>query len=253
MAEVKAFGINVRQAIVDAGYYSDKNIKAMQKEDISFVMRVPPNRKLYKDLIAEHGVSLENASNLVKYRERFLYIKRVAIDFFGTEGYAYIAVDIDRKHDETKSYMNRNHDNKELTADEMNKAIQSKGRFVLVSATLTEPCEILPLYYQRQIIEQVFDISKNNADLLPLRVHGIDTFRGHLLLSFIATVMYTLVNQLLKDSDFCAIGAFRILRNMKCKVFEESIIPQEPNKNMNKIAKHVKLDYPIALQPFAVW
>ena len=253
MAEVKAFGINVRQAIVDAGYYSDKNIKAMQKEEISFVMRVPPNRKLYKDLIAEHGTSLENASNLVKYRERFLYIKRVAVDFFGTEGYAYIAVDIDRKHDEAKNYMNRNHDNKELTTDEMNKAIQSKGRFVLVSATLIEPCEILPLYYQRQIIEQVFDISKNNADLLPLRVHGIDTFRGHLLLSFIATVMYTLVNQQLKDSDFCAIGAFRLLRNLKCKVFDESIIPQEPNKNMNKIAKHIKLDYPIALLPAAVW
>ena len=253
IAEVKAFGINVRQAIVDAGYYSDKNIKALLKEAISFVMRVPPNRKLYKDLVAEHGSSLEHAKHLVKYRERFLYVKRIEVDFFGTGGYAYIAVDIDRKHDEIKSYMNKNYDNDELTPDDMDKALLNKGRFVLVSATPVEPCDILPLYYQRQIIEQVFDISKNNADLLPLRVHGIDTFRGHLLLSFITTVMYTLVNQLLKNSDFCAIGAFRVLRNMKCKVFDESIIPQEPNKKMNLIAKHVKLDYPTALQPIAVW
>ena len=59
VAEVKAFGINVRQAIVDAGYYSDKKIRALQKEAIMFVMRVPPNRKLYKDLIEEHGANLE--------------------------------------------------------------------------------------------------------------------------------------------------------------------------------------------------
>jgi len=128
IAEVKAFGINVSQAIVDAGYYSDKNIKAMQADGVSFVMRVPPNRKLYKTLIVEHGVGLEDTKYLVKYRDRFLYIKRVTVDFFGTEGYAYIAVDIDRKHDEIKSYMNKNYDNDELTAEEMNTALQNKGR-----------------------------------------------------------------------------------------------------------------------------
>lgn len=49
--------------------------------------------------------------------------------------------------------------------------------------------EVLPLYYARQQIEQVFDIAKNYADILPLRVHGEDTFRGHLLLCFIATII----------------------------------------------------------------
>ena len=58
--EVKAFGINVRQAIVDAGYYSDKNIKALQHDKISFLLRVPPNRKLYKELTAQHAPTLED-------------------------------------------------------------------------------------------------------------------------------------------------------------------------------------------------
>ena len=253
IAEVKAFGINVRQAIVDAGYYSDKNIKAMQADEISFVMRVPPNRKLYKELVAEYAAGLEDTKYLVKYRDRFVYIKRVVVDFFGVEGYAYVAIDIDRRHDETKSYMHKNFESDDLTPDEMNVALQNKGRFLLVSATKVEPCDILPLYYQRQAIEQVFDIGKNNADLLPLRVHGIDTFRGHLLLSFITTVVYTLVNQALENSDVCASGAFRILRNLKCKIFDNSIIPQEPTKKMNLIAKHVKLDFPASLPLKSVW
>ena len=33
--------------------------------------------------------------------------------------------------------------------------------------------------------------------------------------------------------------------------FDESIIPQEPNKKMNLIAKHVNLDYPTALLPLS--
>ena len=253
IAEVKAFGINVRQAIVDAGYYSDKNVKALQKEKISFVLRVPPNRKLYKEVVAEHAPTLEDAKYLVKYRDRFVYIKRIGVDFFGTNGFVYVAIDIDRKHDESKAFLNKNYDNDELSPSDINAALMSKGRFVLASAEEIDSVDILPLYYQRQTIEQVFDISKNNADLLPLRVHGENTFRGHLLLSFMTTVVYILVNQMLEKSDWCAAGAYRILRNQKCKVFDESIIPQEPTKKMNDIAKHVGIELPTALQHQAVW
>jgi len=253
IAEVKAFGINVRQAIVDAGYYSDKNIKALQHDKISFVLRVPPNRKLYKELTAKYAPTLEDVKYLVKYRDRFVYIKRVEVDFFGTHGHAYIAVDIDRKHDESKSYLHKNYDNDELSSQDMNDALMSKGIFVLVSAEPIEPCDILPLYYQRQTIEQVFDVSKNNADLLPLRVHGVNTFRGHLLVSFMTTVAYILVNQILAGSDWCAAGAYRILKNQKCKVFDDSIIPQEATKKMNLIAKHAGIQFPTTLQHRAVW
>ena len=46
---------------------------------------------------------------------------------------------------------------------------------------------ILSHYYVRQDVEQVFDISKNYASLLPLNVEKEETFRGHLLMTFIAT------------------------------------------------------------------
>jgi transposase len=51
LAEVRAYGVDVRHAIVDAGYYSEKNIRAMHESEISFVLRMPPNRKLHKELI----------------------------------------------------------------------------------------------------------------------------------------------------------------------------------------------------------
>ena len=245
IAEVRAYDIEVGHAIIDAGYFSEKNIKAMHGSKISFILRMPANRKLYKDLVGAHKSTLESAEHLVKYGDRFVYIKRVAINLYGHKCYAYVAKDINRSHDETKRYILENYDNKDITPEEMDAAIQSKGLFVLVSSQRVEPRNILPLYYQRTAIEQVFDISKHNADLLPLRVHSEDAFRGHLLLSFITSVAYLIVNKALKGSNVCAQGAWRILRNLRCKVFDDSFIVQEADKQMNDIAKHVKISFPV--------
>jgi hypothetical protein len=247
LSEIRTYGVDVNYAIVDAGYYSEGNIQELQDAQISFIMRLIPNRKLYKELVVKHAADLEDAKNLVKYRERLVYIKRVSIDLFGKEGYAYIAEDIDRKHDEIKKYVRTALDNNDISVDEMNAEMRTKGLFILISAEKIEIGDILPLYYTRQTIEQVFDIGKNNAELLPLRVHGIDAFRGHLLISFIASAIYISANQMLKTSDVCTTGAFHIMRNLKCKVFDKKLIVQEANKKMNDIAKHLKLTYPLEL------
>ena len=178
---------------------------------------------------------------------KFQYIKRVEIDLFGKTGYAYIAEDMDRKHVEVKKYIRGALENNDISPEDMNTEIQKKGLFILVASDPIDTEDLLPLYYTRQAIEQVFDIGKNNADLLPLRVHGIETFRGHLLLSFLTSAAYIMINRMLKKGDVCAIGAYRILRNLKCKVFDTVIIVQEANKKMNDIAKLVKLKFPIEL------
>jgi hypothetical protein len=245
LSEVAAYGIDVGHAVVDAGYYSEKNIRAFQESKISFVMRMVPNRKKYKELVSEHAGDIEDAKYLVKYRDRFVYIKRVEIDLFGKTGYAYVAEDMDRKHDEVKKYIRGALDNNDVSPEDMNAEIQQKGLFILVASDPIETGDILPLYYTRQAIEQVFDIGKNAADLLPLRVHGLEAFRGHLLLSFLTSAVYIMINKMLKKSDVCAIGAYRILRNLKCKVFDTVIVVQEANRKMNDIAKMVKLDFPI--------
>ena len=115
------------------------------------------------------------------------------------------------------------------------------GIFILISSECILPRDLLPLYYTRQTVEQVFDISKNNVDLIPLRVHSIEAFRGHLLMSFIASYVYMLANRYFTKLNMCAIGVFRTMRNQKCKVFEETIVPQEPNKAMNEIYKTLRV------------
>ena len=244
LLELGLNGINVEHAIVDAGYYSEANVTALFEANISFLLRLVPNRKIYKQIIAANVDTLEKSMNLIKYRDRLVYIKVIEQNFFGYKGYAYLCKDVDRGNDEIKKYMFGALDNNDIPHDEMDEEIKRKGLFVLISSDLLDIRELLPLYYTRQAVEQIFDFSKNNADLLPLRVHSEEAFRGHLLISFIASYLYMMVNKALNGTKFCADGAFRTMRNLKCKIYESDLLVLEPTKKMNDILSHLNYQLP---------
>ncbi|MDR0548994.1 MAG: hypothetical protein LBI10_06245 [Deltaproteobacteria bacterium] len=77
------------------------------------------------------------------------------------------------------------------------------GMFVLISSIDMDTTEVLPYYYySRQTIEQIFDTSKNYARLLLLGSHSRETFNGHLLLSFMTTIMYLKFQKLFHKQPF---------------------------------------------------
>jgi transposase len=245
--ELSAYGVDVDFSILDAGYYSEINVQALYAENITFVTRLAPNRKLYKDMVAGYAEGLESMGNAVFYRERLLYIKCVPINLCGHNAYAYVAMDHQRRSSELYNFMKGAMEDKHMTHEEIDRKASSKGMFIIISSENMEVSEIMPLYYTRQAIEQVFDFYKNNADLLPLRTHGEDTFRGHLMLSFMSTVAYMLINRLLEGSNYCADGAFRALHNLKCKVFDDYILVKEATKKINEIAKYLHIEVPLKL------
>jgi hypothetical protein len=254
IAELQAYGVRTDYAIVDAGYYSESNIRSLygdngEGELIPFLTRLAPNLKLYKQLVSEHACDLAQSKYMLMQRGRLLSVKRVGIDLFGHGGYAYVAIDHARREDEIYRYAKNTIDSKDVSHEDMDKAIKSKGFFILVSSEMIEAKDVMPLYYTRQAVEQIFDVSKNYTELLPLRVHSGEALRGHLLLSFIATVVYLSINEMLKDTIYNAQGAFFILKNQKCKVFDDRILPKEVNKKMNDIYKKLKIKSPIRL-PF---
>jgi hypothetical protein len=250
--ELQAYGVDVDFSILDAGYYSETNVIALYNEGIRFITRLRPNLTMYKNLVDDNVEGLESRRYAVFYRDRLLFIKCVPIELFGWEAYAYVAIDHQRRSDESYSYMKQVVDDKQLDYEEIDRKAKGKGMFVIISSECVETSEILPLYYTRQAIEQVFDVYKNNADLTPLRTHNEDTFRGHLLLSFLSAITYMLVNHQLDGIRYCADGAFRSLNNLKCKVFDDYILVKEPTKKENDITKHLGIELPLIIDRSAV-
>lgn len=244
MRELKAQKVDTKFAILDAGYVTETNLKELVESKVSFLSRLPDNRILFKKLVNESGEELVNDDNLVRYGERLVYLKRFECEIIpGHKGYAYLGLDLaERSMLQKQIARTANADN--LSIAEVKKQMKNKGIFCLVCSRPIAVNNILPLYYTRQDIEQVFDISKNYASMLPLCVQSEETFRGHLLMTFLATVIQRLIQLKAHSHKWSLDDLFTILRNHKCKAFTDVIIPQEATKKQNEIYKAFGIKIP---------
>lgn len=239
--------MDVNFAILDAGHYTNGNVREFFERGISFVTRVKENCTLYKEIAASHLRGLEAKENLVEYNGRYVYLKCVECEAEGHRAYAYVGLDIVRKSSETQKTFKCTAA-KKMSTGQVFDAMEKQGVFMLVSSRRIAKAKVLPLYCTRQQIEQVFDIGKNYADMLPIRVHSEEAFRGHLLLTFIATVVIMKIQDSLAKTPITPISIFQDLRNQKCKVFDDRVIAMEVFKKANDCYKHFKLVCPVVIQ-----
>ncbi|OUO55050.1 hypothetical protein B5F76_00005, partial [Desulfovibrio sp. An276] len=101
--------------------------------------------------------------------------------------------------------------------------------------------ELLSTYYVRQEIEQVFDIAKNYASLLPLFIEKEETLRGHLLLTFIAIAVLQTLQLEIRASKYSIDAVLSNMANQHAKIFQRVVIPSEPTKVQNDIYKLLKV------------
>jgi hypothetical protein len=243
LLELKAYNINVSHAILDAGYLTEENVKDLYDAKVSFLSRLKQNTNLYKFVVEAYLPDLQKAENFVSYNARYAYIKRVDVDYYGRTAYVYIGLDKAMQSLESSKLFARAK-SKMMTDNDVHAAMTTQGVFALVSSRPIAHDKVLPLYYTRQQIEQVFDICKNNTNMLPLRVQKEETFRGHLLIAFLASVIVRMLQQDIKDTPYSPESAQQILRNQKCKVFEDCVIPQEATKKANDLYKYFKMNIP---------
>ena len=122
-----------------------------------------------------------------------------------------------------------------------------QGLFVLYSSRPIKKGDVLPIYYTRQQISEIFDICKNNTKMLPLRTQSEETFRGHLVLSFIASVIVKMLQEKVKDTSFNPESMPFSLRDQKCMVFDDRVITCEFVRNANLISKMFKYNVPVEI------
>lgn len=244
MNELKAQGVKTKFALLDAGYVTKNNLIALHQSDVSYMARLPENRNIFKDVVANHTDDLQKDANLVRYGDRLVYIKRFKCEVInGVEGYVYLGLDPEQKYLQQKKIgvLAKSDD---MSIARVKTCLKNKGIFALVSSRCIARENVLPLYYRRQEIEQVFDLGKNYASMLPVCTQDETTFRGHLLMTFMATAIMRQIQTAGKKFQWDLPTLLSTLRNQKCKVFAGMIVPQEATANQNKIYKDFKIDPP---------
>lgn len=246
IAELREAGVNTKFAILDAGYYSEDAFRELSAAGVSFLTRMRANLKLYRELVAGARPTIEDRANLVEFNGRYVYVERADCEVAGRAAHAYVCLDVERRNLETHRLFGRAK-GKKMDAAAVHDAIEGEGFFALLSTRRIAKDKVLPLYYTRQQVEQVFDIGKNYANLLPLRVQSEETFRGHLMLTFAAAVAVKLIQDKLKKTSISPQSALLNLRNQKCKVYSTRSIPQEANKKANECYRLFKVKVPTTI------
>lgn len=242
--ELKKYGIKESFLLLDAGFFSKDNIEELYGERLPFLTRLPSSKKLYKRLIREKSRDLEKFKNAVRYGKRVLFVKQERVDLFGEQAYAYIVLDPERKGRETKKLLLGVMDEASPEdEEEIEYKLMKKGIMILVSSFKIKREEVVSLYYARQIVEKLFRFSKDDLNLIPLRVHTEEALRGYLFLLFVTLVTFTLLK---KDvgKDYTVEEILLTLRNLKCKVYEDEVLVQELTRQQKEIVEKLGIIVP---------
>ena len=244
ITELKAMGVNNSFVLIDAGYFSERNINELCAQKIDFLSRMPAGRKIYNNLILNHASEVEVLNNSYLIGERSYFAVSIEIDLYGHKAYAFIILDPERKAKEIKELQQKYcNDPSERDANKDRLEFLSSGMMILVSSKPISVSEIVQSYYLRQSIEQVFGCAKSELNLLPIRNHNDNTVRGYLFFQFILLIFYLKIKQKYL-TQYTVEQLLLILRKLKCKVFEKQIVPAEQTKKQRLIFKQEKVLMP---------
>lgn len=227
--------------IQDKGFCSVSNILDMHKSKMQFVQPLSFSMKKVKDLVKENKKELHKANNAFKYNEEIVSHILSSIDFEQEKFDAHIFLnekaEVDQKHlflsrlievelkikkadistrNDFEKYLNdtvsekfRKYfiwNTKICSAQRNQKAIDEYlahvGYFVFASNKRDiDKTTLLDSYRNKDVIEKMYDVLKNEIDGERLRVHSQVNMEGKLFIKFITLIIYSKLSRMMKDAD----------------------------------------------------
>lgn len=249
IAELKANGVNTKFAILDAGYYTGVNADVLLDAGVSFITRMKSNFKIYKQVVRNNLPALESRENLVRYNKRLVYVKCVPCMIGEKENrpaYAYLCKDLAMKHELEKHLVERAED-LDMADGDIFDAMQNQGIFILISSRKISKDNLLPLYYTRDQVEKIFELCKQDGKILPLNVGTENTFRGHLMMTFLSAVVLKMMSDKLKKTTLTTETMFMNLHEQHAIIYDNEFLTTEPVKKMNEAYKAFKVQCPVTI------
>ena len=219
---------------------SDTSTPLSNRRKLSLIIPLSYSLKLTKELIT-NNIDIKNPQNMFKYNEEILYHKVVPTAINGNDFSAHIffneiaEVELrnmfyskfleyeskigkikfeERKEFETflnqeipnsyKKYFQFDEDDKQVVRNELkiNEYLLKSGFYILVTNKpnlLKE--EVLSFYRNKDVVEKIFDSTKNELDTNRLRAHSKTTAEGRIFIKFIATIIYQQIAKVMREKD----------------------------------------------------
>ena len=244
--ELKGLGVNTKFALLDSGYYNGINADVLYEAGISFISRVGGNHGIFTSAKSELRNKLESRENQIVYNGRIYYIAETEV-MIGKKkdkhAYGYLCLDTTMRNEKQKR-INAQIVDESIEEDKLFDSMQEAGLFMLVCTRKVEKKNLLGLYFTRNQVEEIFRIGKSNGKMLPVCVETEDSFRGHLMMTFITSVVTKILMDQLQGSGYTPESVYSILQHQVVQIYPEYLVTSEPVKAMNDIYKLFKIKCP---------
>jgi transposase len=208
--------------------------------NLSLIIPLPFSLKLAKELVV-NNLDIKNPQNMFPYNEEILFHKAVPVSIKEHDFTAHIffneKAEVDQRHlfysklfsYETKIKKNKFEDEKAFetyvnqeisdsykkyfcfdTSKKMimrnetkiNEYLSKLGFYIIITTkeNLSKE-EVLSFYRDKDKVEKIFDITKNELDTNRLHSHSKTTTEGRLFVKFVATILYQQITKVMREND----------------------------------------------------
>jgi transposase len=233
---MKKYGCGRIRMLLDRGFYSGPNIRALLDAHVGFLMPVPANIKSYQALVDGHRDNLEMPENIIKLSnggKDAVYGMTVLGRVGQKRIWQHIYFDTARRHEHILSlFSDLARWEEELVSGNVNEAnskaydhyftvkttpkrgrqvkrnqeaineykTDRAGYWVIITNCEKDAASALLAYKERSLVESQFDDLKNELDMARIRTHGKDTMRGRVLVQFLALILCSQIRNTLDDA-----------------------------------------------------
>ena len=223
--EAKDYGYKKIGFLMDRGYISEKNIKALRRKGYEYIMMLKQNQRICQEIIEEYRPSLQSLEGY--YLDGHgLYGMSVKKELYGEETNIHIYYDDVRASEEKRGLMSQYErwtkeldkkvEKKIAVEGELKKykkafklkydlngyfrsyqrnsryikeELQEKGFFFIVTSEDMDAQKALDIYRGRDNIEKMFRSLKSGIDFNKARVYTTESLKSKVFITFIAMIV----------------------------------------------------------------
>ena len=240
--------------------YSMKKVVEMLKNNRKKLRQTETAFKYNEEILhyIEDSLDIEG----VKYRAHLFYNEKAEADLRNNFMHKVLSIKekvLNKKFEKMKDYMefrssnipekylgyfklNRNTHRIELNHRNIKSYLIKSGYFVLLSNSEKTKKECLLEHYRnRDTVEKLFDVEKNELDGNRLRVHRQYNADGRIFIKFIALIIYSKISFIMKEKKlfekFTLKEMLAELSKIRCSDFDGKFIVSEISKTQKNILK----------------
>ena len=225
LEEAKEFGHEKLGVLMDRGYISEKNIKALRTKGYEYILMMKQNQRICQEIIEEYGAAVQSLEGYY-IGEHGVYGTTVKKQLYGQETNIHVYYDDIRASEEKVALMSRYEtwekeiekkvSKKIATEGEMKKyrkvfklkydqngylvayqrnsryikeEIRNLGFFFIITSEEMSASKALDIYRGRDNIEKMFRSLKSGIDFNKARVHTTESLKSKVFVTFIAMIV----------------------------------------------------------------